>query len=88
MLAGADGDCVRVFFFNRLTREVEVAGGGLVMIGDAWMIVVFRVQSCVVLECLEESTLMVVTSPSTSPDRAVVRKLASVLLVSLEAGAG
>ena len=46
MLAGADGDCVRVFFFGGLT-EVDVAGGGLVMIGDGWMVAVFRVRSCV-----------------------------------------
>ena len=47
LLAGADGDCVRVFFFNRLTGEVDVAGGYLVIFGDGWIVVVLRVRSCV-----------------------------------------
>ena len=46
MLAGAGGGCV-LDFFGRLTGEVAVAGGGLVMIGVGWMVAVFCVRSCV-----------------------------------------
>ena len=45
-MAGAIGDCI-LDFFGGLTGEVDVAGGGLVMIGDGWMVAVFRVRSCV-----------------------------------------
>ena len=51
------------FFFGGLTGEVDVADGGLVMVGDGWMVAVFCVRSCV-MECLEESVLLVVASPS------------------------
>ena len=45
LLADAVGDCVFVFFFGGLSREADVAGG-LVMIGNCWMMAVFCVRSC------------------------------------------
>ena len=47
LLAGAVGDCVLDVFFGGLTGEVDVSCGGLVMIGDGWMVAVFCVRSCV-----------------------------------------